>query len=75
MKHVLSRCIVTEKQVLGMKVHVGGRKRMYLLNLGGTKHVSLLVLESTLDMINEKSNCVTWGERGSSGVFFTFKIF
>lgn len=54
---------------------MGGKKRMYLLNLGGTKHVSLLVPESTLDMINEKSNSATWGEAGSSGPFFTFKIF
>lgn len=48
---------------------------MYLLNLGGTKHVSLLVLESTLDVINEKSNNAAWWEGGSSGPFFTFKIF
>lgn len=30
--------------------------RMHLLNMGATKQVSVLVLESTLDIINEKSN-------------------
>ena len=35
---------------------LAGRMRMPLLNMGVTKQVSLLVLESTLDMISEKSN-------------------
>ena len=53
-------CILIEKKGKANCRNEGGmlagRMRMPLLNMGVTKQVSLLVLESTLDMISEKSN-------------------